>query len=171
MAKNEEFVTGLEDSTCFEQDEKSIITALMSAAQYKTQEDSIRKINIKKPSGEKLFSFRIRALSQSEIQTAAKKATKQIPNPAGRKYPPISGERNVADYHNRLVYMATIEEDRQKIWGNKEMKNKFGIFEDSDMVDILLRAGDKSKVVDAILTLSGYDDEEVVDDDEYIKNS
>ena len=70
-------VTGLESSTNFEQDEKSIVKALLEAADYKTgNEDNTKKIFVKKQSGEPLFSFRIRGLSQSEIQAAAKKATK-----------------------------------------------------------------------------------------------
>ena len=115
-------VTGLESSTNFEQDEKSLVKALLEAADYKTgNEDSIKKIFVKKQSGETLFSFRIRGLSQSEIQAAAKKATKQIPNPAGPKYPKISGERSTTEYHNNLIYTATVDEDKQRIWGNNDI--------------------------------------------------
>ena len=46
-------VTGLESSTNFEQDEKSLVKALLEAADYKTgNEDSIKKIFVKKQSGE-----------------------------------------------------------------------------------------------------------------------
>ena len=39
-------VTGLESSTNFEQDEKSLVKALLEAADYKTgNEDSIKKIS------------------------------------------------------------------------------------------------------------------------------
>mgnify|MGYP003234888711 CR=1 FL=1 len=161
-------VTGLESSTNFEQDEKSLVKALLEAADYKTgNEDSIKKIFVKKQSGETLFSFRIRGLSQSEIQAAA---TKQIPNPAGPKYPKISGERSTTEYHNNLIYTATVDEDKQRIWGNNDIKQKFNIFDETDCVDILLNAGTKSKVVDEILKLSGFDGEDVVDEDDYIKN-
>ena len=108
-------VTGLESSTNFEQDEKSLVKALLEAADYKTgNEDSIKKIFVKKQSGETLFSFRIRGLSQSEIQAAAKKATKQIPNPAGHKKPKKSGERSTTEYQNNLIYTATVEENKNK---------------------------------------------------------
>ena len=154
-------VTGLESSTNFEQDEKSLVKALLEAADYKTgNEDSIKKIFVKKQSGETLFSFRIRGLSQSEIQAAAKKATKQIPNPAGPKYPKISGERSTTEYHNNLIYTATVDEEKQK----------FNIFDDADCVDILLNAGTKSKIVEEVLKLSGFDGEDVVDEEDYIKN-
>ena len=138
-------VTGLESSTNFEQDEKSLVKALLEAADYKTgNEDSIKKIFVKKQSGETLFSFRIRGLSQSEIQAAAKKATKQIPNP--------------------------VDEDKQRIWGNNDIKQKFNIFDEADCVDILINAGTKSKIVEEVLKLSGFDGEDVVDEEDYIKN-
>ena len=155
-------VTGLESSTNFEQDEKSLVKALLEAADYKTgNEDSIKKIFVKKQSGETLFSFRIRGLSQSEIQ---------IPNPAGPKYPKISGERSTTEYHNNLIYTATVDEDKQRIWGNNDIKQKFNIFDDADCVDILLNAGTKSKIVEEVLKLSGFDGEDVVDEEDYIKN-
>ena len=155
-------VTGLESSTNFEQDEKSIVKALLEAADYKTgNEDNTKKIFVKKQSG---------GLSQSEIQAAAKKATKQIPNPAGPKYPKISGERSTTEYHNNLIYTATVDEDKQRIWGNNDIKQKFNIFDDADCVDILLNAGTKSKIVDEVLKLSGFDGEDIVDEEDYIKN-
>ena len=164
-------VTGLESSTNFEQDEKSLVMSLLEAADYRTSnEGSTRTINVKNANGKVLFSFTIRGLSQSEIQAAAKKATKQIPNPAGPKYPKISGERSTTEYHNNLIYTATVDEDKKKIWGNSEIKQKFNIFDETDCVDILLNAGTKSKVVDEILKLSGFDGEDVVDEDDYIKN-
>ena len=49
------------------------------------------------------------------ILAAAKKATNQIPNPAGPKYPKISGERSTTEYHNNLIYTAKVAEDRKKI--------------------------------------------------------
>ena len=99
-----------------------------------------------------------------------KKATKQIPNPAGPKYPKISGERSTTEYHNNLIYTATVDEDKQRIWGNNDIKQKFNIFDDADCVDILLNAGTKSKIVDEVLKLSGFDGEDIVDEEDYIKN-
>lgn len=171
MANNEETkTTGLEASSNFAQDEKNLIAALLEAADYKSAKDeNTKSITIKK-NGKPLFTFRVRALSQTEIQSASKKATKQLPNPAGPKYPHISGERNTASYHNYLIYSATIEEDRAKIWNNAQIKDKYNILDSADSVDVLLTAGTKSKVVDEILALSGFDGEDVVDEEDYIKN-
>lgn len=171
MANNENVkVTGLESSTNFEQDEKSLISALLEAADYKSaSEENTKTIQVKK-NGKVLFTFRIRGLSQSEIDAAAKKATKQIPNPAGPKYPAISGERNRSAYYNNLVFIATVEEDRKKIWENAEFNRKFNILDAADSVNEILKGGIKSKVVDEILKLSGFDGEDVVDEDDYIKN-
>lgn len=171
MANNENAnITGLESSSNFVQDEKSLIAALLEAADYKSSnEENTRTIKVKK-NDNVLFAFRIRALSQSEIDAAAKKATKQIPNPAGPKYPAISGERSRSKYHNYLIYTATVEEDRKKIWGNSEFKLKKDILDEADSVDIILKGGIKSRVVDEILKLSGFNDDDIVDEEEYIKN-
>lgn len=164
-------VTGLESSTNFEQDEKSLVKALLEAADYKTgNEDSIKKIFVKKQSGETLFSQNKRIIRKVKYKRQAKKATKQIPNPAGPKYPKISGERSTTEYHNNLIYTATVDEDKQRIWGNNDIKQKFNIFDDADCVDILLNAGTKSKIVDEVLKLSGFDGEDIVDEEDYIKN-
>ena len=40
----------------------------------------------------------------------------------------------------------------------------------ADCVDILLNAGTKSKIVEEVLKLSGFDGEDVVDEEDYIKN-
>lgn len=163
-------VTGLESSTNFKEDEMNIVAALMEAASYKTSKDVERTITIKRPDGTKLFSFNIRPLSQSEVVDASKKATKMIPNPAGSKLPPISGERNQSAYHNYLIYTATVERDKERVWGNHEVMNKFDILDPAEMVDIVLDGGTKSKTVTAILDISGYNDEAVMDEVEYIKN-
>lgn len=145
-------VTGLESSTNFEQDEKSLVKALLEAADYKTgNEDNTKKIFVKKQSGETLFSFRIRGLSQSEIQAAAKKATKQIPNPAGPKYPKISGERSTTEYHNNLIYTATVDEDKQRIWGNNDIsRNSISLMRLTVSI-FCFNAGTKSKIVEEVL--------------------
>lgn len=165
MASN----TGLETSTDFENDERNLVAALLEAAEYKTKSDETTEIKVKK-NGKLLFSFHIRPLSQMEIQAAAKKATKQLPNPAGPKYPTISGERNTSSYHNYLIYTATIDSEKKKIWGNEQIKQRYAIIDDADTVDVLLKAGTKSKVIDAILQISGFDSEDVIEEEEYIKN-
>lgn len=167
---NNEKITGLEGSTNFEQDEKALLAALLEASDYKTNtEENTKTIAIKK-NDKVLFRFNIRAISQAEMQAARKKATKQIPNPAGPKYPAISGEMSVTQYHNNLIYTATVEEDKKRIWGNKEFMQQKGILDAADSVDEMLKVGTKSQIVDVILELSGFNDEDVVDDIEFIKN-
>ncbi|MFQ8924448.1 MAG: phage tail assembly chaperone [Hominilimicola sp.] len=80
------------------------------------------------------------------------------------------GERSTTEYHNNLIYTATVDEDKQRIWGNNDIKQKFNIFDEADCVDILLNAGTKSKIVEEVLKLSGFDGEDVVDEEDYIKN-
>ena len=54
-------VTGLESSTNFEQDEKSLVKALLEAADYKTgNEDSIKKIFVKNAKNSTVRKHKIR---------------------------------------------------------------------------------------------------------------
>ena len=174
MNKNEkEIITGLEESTDFKNDEYNLVASLLKAAKYKT--DDITEISVKDDTGAVLFRIRVHPLSQEEIQAASNRATSQIPNPNGSRYPKISGKRDNSKYHSYLVYAATIDEDKKKIWGNPEVKDALAqqgmpIIEDAEMVDVLLKAGDKSRVVDIILEKSGFGADTVTTDDDYIKN-
>ena len=60
----------------------------------------------------------------------------------------VAMNANTTEYHNNLIYTATVDEDKQRIWGNNDIKQKFNIFDEADCVDILLNAGTKSKIVD-----------------------
>lgn len=169
MANNEK-ITGLEGSTNFEQDEKTLLAALLEASDYKSNTEGNTRIIAVKKNDIVLFRFRVRALSQMEVQAARKKATREIPNPAGDKFPAISGEMNLSEYHSNLIYTATVEEDRKKVWNNKSFMENKNILNAEECIDLVLKGGIKEKVVNVIFELSGYGNEDVVDDIEFIKN-
>ena len=70
------------------------------------------------------------------------------------------------------IYLATTEEDQQRIWGNPAVKEKAGLMESYESVDVLLNAGEKLKLWETVLDISGLndDDDDTMDEEEYSKN-
>lgn len=168
-------LTGLKDTPIAEQgynakdSEYNLTTALLEAADFRNDEDSITPIEIRR-NGKYLFTFNIHPISDSDARRARKKATKYMPNPNGRKLPPIEKEFDSALFHSHLIYMATIEEDQQKIWNNTAVKQKHEIMDPVDSIDVLLKVGEKLEVVDAIMDISGMGGEDDASIEEYAKN-
>ncbi len=166
-------VTGLETSTNFVDDEKNLVEALLGMASYKENENCTT-IAIKR-NGKICLEFKVHALGASDISKARKRATRYVPNPAGSHLPKIAAEVNSTRYDNYLIYEATSDEDKKRIWGNKAFMDAKDLVNPEDSVDVILEAGEKQAVVDRILLISGYgtqvsttnDDEEFT---EYVKN-
>lgn len=154
-------VTGLDQATDKREAEYDLVTSLLKAANYKHDDDNITEVNITR-NGEFLFAVHIRPLSESEINNARKKATKYGKNPKGKHLPQIAKEQDDALFKSWLIYLATTEEDQKKIWGNPRIMQEFGLQFPAESVDILLPGGDKNKLSDKVLDISGYGD----DDDE-----
>lgn len=161
----EEFVgeNGLPENV--EDKQYDLVKSLLEAADYKEDESSRQKIEIKRD-GKFLFEFTIRPLSEDEVLQIRKASAKYARNPAGKNLPKIETEVNWPQFKSRKIYEATIDEDREKIWDNPAIKKKFDLFEGWEAVDILLPGGWKNAVSDAIDQLSGYD----VDLTDYAKN-
>lgn len=62
----------------------------------------------------------------------------------------------VASYRSDIIYMATVEEDRKKIWDNKAAWDRLGVATGRDLIDIVLMAGEKDAVLDKIEEISGF---------------
>ena len=66
-------------------------------------------------------------------------------------------------YHSDLIYTATLDEDKKKLWDNKRLWAAVDAVTGTDMVDKLIPfAGKKQSIIERIELLSGY-----YDDDEY----
>lgn len=164
IEKNTIDETGVSDTMS----DKDLLLNLLEAADYKT--DDRKKIVIER-NGKFLFSFFIRPLSEDELLTIRKKATTYMKNPAGKNLPPVEKEVNFPLLRSWKVVMATVEEDRKKIWGNPGVKEKFNLIQDVETVDILLKGGEKDAVCDKIDEISGYGEgENGVTLEEYAKN-
>lgn len=165
-------VTGLDTAENRKETEYDLVKSLLEASEYKTAEDAVTEAEIKR-NGKYLFSVNIHPISEADARFARKKATKYMPNPNGKKLPPIEKELDTAKFNSWLIYVATTEEDQQKIWGNPAIMQKYGLSLPVESVDVLLTLGEKRKLADLVTDISGLDDEEdeeTVTEEEYAKN-
>ena len=136
------------------QNEDSLLRGLLEAGSYKDDEEFRRKIEIKR-GGRVLFSFTVRPLDEEEEIACFRKATPKVKNPAGRHLPMIDGKTNTAAMRSWKIYTATIDEDRVKVWGNAEYKRRKNLVTPIEVIDSLLRSGDKDAVLAVIDSISG----------------
>ena len=86
----------------------------------------------------------------------------------GRRLPEST---NTTGYHSDLIYTATVDEDKAKLWDNQKFWSAVNAVTGTDMVDKLIPyAGKKQQVVERIEMLSGYGDESEADYEEAVKN-
>lgn len=147
--------------------EKDIIAGLIAAADYKTEEQ--QKIEIVR-NGKLFFSFTIRPLGEEEYNQCKKKHTKYVKNK--RLGITVEQDVNTVKYRDALIYQATIDTDREKLWDNKKVWSSLSekgiqIVSPLDVIEFTLRSGEKGRIIEAIDKLSGYDDNDM---EEVVKN-
>lgn len=174
MENENEVLTGLENAHNRKEAEYDLVTNLLNAAEYRTSEDAVTEVEIKR-GGKLLFPVRIRPLSDDETRTARKKATTYMPNPNGKKLPKIEKEFNTTLFQSWLIYLATVPEDQKSIWGNKAVMDKYGLMLPVESIGVLLTVGEKDKLLDLVMDVSGLNDDGEEDADEmgleeYAKN-
>lgn len=164
-------VTGLDQATNRKDAEYDLVKALLESAEYKTAEDAVTEVDIKR-NGKFLFTVHIHPISEPDTRNARKKATVYMPNPNGKRLPPIEKDFDSSKFNAWLIYLATTEEDQQKIWGNPAIMQKFGLAQPVESIDVLLTLGEKRKLADLVTDISGLneDEEENMDEEEYAKN-
>lgn len=151
-------VTGLDMASNKQEAEYDLLTALLEAADYKTDEENFTEVEIKR-NGKFMFAVHIRPLSEEDIRFARKKATSMMPNPTNRKLPQIEKEFDNGKFKSWMIYLSTTEEDQVKIWGNKEVMSRFAARLPVDTIDILLKAGEKNRLMDEVFKISGFDED------------
>lgn len=142
-------------------DEEDILASLLDAANDKNQETAIIEVARK---GRVYFRFRIRGLTEEEYETCLKKASEYTMNKRTRVR--VREDINVSKFHSLLIYTATIDEDRKKIWDNKEAWKQMDVLSAHQLIDKVLLVGEKEKIVEKIEEISGYG----VDLEEELKN-
>lgn len=171
-AEEKKDVTGLDTASNREEAEYDLVKALLESAEYKTAEDEVTEVDIKR-SGKFLFTVHLHPISEPDVRTARKKATVYMPNPNGRKLPPIEKDFDTAKFNAWLIYLATTEEDQHQIWGNPAILQKFGLAQPVESIDTLLTLGEKRKLADLVSDISGMNDDEedeTMNEEEFSKN-
>ena len=116
----------------------------------------------KLPEMERCFShLKIRPLSEEEYNKCKKKHTKYVRNKQfGMKLPE---ETNTVKFRDALIYTATVEADREKLWDNKKVweslrAKDLQIMNGLDVIEYCLKAGEKDKIIECIDSLSGFEE-------------
>ena len=170
--KEEKNVTGLDMVPANERKdaEYDLVKALLEASSFKTSEDEITTVEIKR-SGKFLFEVRIRPLSDADVKQARKQAGIYKPNPTNKKLGSVKVDTDDAKFGSWLIYLATVDEDKNKIWGNQAIMSKFGLMQPWESVDVLLKTGEKADLLETVFKISGLDDDDESSDEEiYAKN-
>lgn len=147
-----------QDANQLKANEEDFLQGLIDAAGY--AEEERQRIEIAR-GGKLLFAFSIRPLSESEYNSCKKKHTKYVRNRSlGVKMPE---DTDSVKYRAALIYKATINEDKEKLWDNKKIwealrEKGHQIVSALDVIEYSLKAGEKDEVIDCIDRLSGYND-------------
>lgn len=169
-ATEKESVTGLDMASNRKEAEFDLVKNLLEAASFKTAEESISTVDIKR-AGRFLFSVDIHPLSDADLRLADKRAAIMCDNPAGKKFPKIQKDYDNSVYKSWLIYLATTEEHQKQIWGNPAIMQKFNLMQPVESIDKLLTIGEKKNLMDIISDISGLggdDDNEEMDDETFL---
>ena len=147
--------------------EDDFVNGLIEAADFRTEDT--KKIQIVR-NNKVYFEFEIRALSEEDYNRCKQKHTKYVRNKQlGIKLPE---DTNTVKYRCALIYLSTLEKDRETLWDNKKVWNALNnkglqIMNGLDVIENVLKSGEKERIIDEIDKLSGYEDSNL---EEIIKN-
>lgn len=152
-------VTGLDTAVDRKEAEYDLVTALLEAASYKTDEDSITEVTIAR-NGKFLFKVRIHPLSDADVKQAQKMAGVYKPNPTNKKLGKVKVDQENDKLASWLIYLATVPEDQEKIWGNSKIMSTYNLMQPWESVDTLLKKGEKDKLLEQVFDISDMNDDE-----------
>ena len=153
--------TEMDEREMYRENEDNFLEGLLAAADDAAN-DTV-KVDIVRDD-KHYFSFSIHPLSEEQLFEIRKKYTKYEKNRrAGIK---VAGEVDTAKYRSSVIYNSTVPADQQKIWDNKKLweglrKQGKVIVNALDVVEALLKPGEKDRVMEAIDDLSGYGTEDL----------
>ena len=146
----DEELTREEQSQALRTYEGDILGGLLAAASFR---DEAKTVEIAR-NGIVLFKFRIRPLSEGEYNRCKEKYTTYKRNKQfGVRIP---DKTDTISYRSALIYESTVEEDREKLWDNREAWRKLDVLSGVELVGRVLMAGEKDAVLDLIDKISGY---------------
>ena len=128
--------------------EEDFIHGLIDAAEFASEET--QRIEI----------IREGRLYSEEYEKCRKKHTKYVRNKQlGMKMPE---DTDRVKYQSEIIYAATVDEDKEKLWDNRKVWNALNAKKDRimnglDVIEYSLKAGEKDRILEAIDKLSGYE--------------
>lgn len=133
--------------------EDDILGGLLAAAGFRESAEEIHPVEISRE-GVVLFKFSIRPLSEDEYHKCKERHTKYTRNrQLGIKFPEST---DASSYRSALIYQATVEADRNKVWNNKEAWKRLDVMNGEQLIEKVLKAGEKDRILDSIDQISGY---------------
>lgn len=119
--------------------------------------DEITEVEINRI-GKLILTVHVHPISEKDFNTAKLLATND-------------GELDMALFNSGIIYLATTEEDRKKIWDNIEIRQHFKrdgeeTLAPVETIDRLLTVGEKFKLTEVIMKISGISEDEDEPQDE-----
>jgi len=130
--------------------EDDLLQGLLAAAED-TEEDVVPVQIVRQ--GKVALQFRIRPLRDYEYEECREQVTTYRRNAFGVRVPE---ETDPVRFRALLIYKATVEEDRKRLWDNKAAWERLKVMSGPDLIDRVLRAGEKDAIVRKIDEISGY---------------
>ena len=140
-------------NTLIRQYEDDILGGLIAAASYKDDEQENALIQIIR-NKKIVLEFHIRPMGEDEYLKCRKDNTTYRKNKqVGTR---VAESVNTSRYRAQLIYKATVEEDRANIWANHQAWSKLACVNGIDLVDVVLKAGEKDMILEKLDEISGY---------------
>lgn len=136
--------------------EDELLAGLLEAANYKDSTTIRKKVQIKRGGGKVLFEFKVRPISEEEMQDCRKKVTKYRPDPRGKQFPKMEVDVDFVKLRSHKILTATVDEGNGVIWESKRLKDALGVLTAVDVIDLVLLGGEKDGICDLIDEISGY---------------
>lgn len=68
----------------------------------------------------------------------------------------VADDVDASAYRSSVIYEATVEEDRKKIWDNKAAWDKLDVLSGYQLIEKVLKGGEKDAVYEKVEEISGY---------------
>ena len=100
------------------------------------------------------FSYRMRPLKRSERQLDEQAATERVPDPSfGRMA--ARDVVNQAEAECRMLYRATVPEDKVRFWDNLQLQSAYGVGSGWELIGEMLDDMQQAQALLALMELSG----------------
>ena len=138
--------------------ENDIVSALLEAGSWR-KDETRREIIIRRNERD-VLTFNIEPVDEDTWRKCRRQNTRN----KGKRTEELDDSR----FLSQLIFAATVEEDKNRLWRNEAVQKKLNVQSAIDVVNYVLKPGEKTKIAEVIADISGYEDEDTLD--EIIKN-